>query len=72
MNDELKQLTVSELQAYHDRKKDRRDDHARNVELYLAFENYDMAEVHRKKADELTEVLHAIEHCIKIVQVHGS
>jgi len=60
--------TMEELQAYYNRKKDRRDDAASNMELYLTVDNYDMAEVYRKKSDELTAELHVIKHCMHIIR----
>jgi hypothetical protein len=62
--------TLDDLQAYHDRKRDRRDDHARNMQLYMDMgeRGLEQANIELKRANVLTEVMETIEHCMLLVR----
>lgn len=62
--------TLDDLQAYHDRKKDRRDDHARNMQLYMDMgeRGLEQANLELRRANALTEVMDTIEHCMLLVR----
>lgn len=60
--------TLEVMQEYLDRKKDRRDDYAENMDKYIALGSYEEAEYHLKKSNELTLVMDTIEHCMSIVR----
>lgn len=60
--------TIENLEAYYQRKKDRRDDYARNMELALDMRNLDQAQNYLLRSNVLTEVMDTIEHCILIVR----
>lgn len=62
--------TTDELYAYLERKRDRQRDHGENLERCLRDENYDQANIHREKANELDGMCAAIEHCIQIVRAN--
>lgn len=59
---------LEELQAYYDRKKTRRDDEARNMELSIEHEKYDDAEFHLNRANQISSEMYAIQHCMSIVR----
>lgn len=62
--------TLDDLQAYYDRKKSRRDDHARNMHLYMDMgeTHLEQATIELKRANALTEVMETIEHCMLLVR----
>lgn len=65
--------TIEDLEAYLQRKKSLRDSHSRSVDSFMeddTEENYDRAKFHLRKANELQNIIWAIEHCIKLVKAN--